>query len=582
MTSITEMKNNYLGIDIGGSWIKGTMLSEYLFDETKKNDFRDLNIQRVCSPLKPTATLTELAISLESLIEKFGVNNTSVKAVGISTPGIVNYSGRSVKAAAEHLNILKNKEWINELEQRFDCRVSVINDADAAMIGIAELGRLTGDRSIGIMPVGTGLGFSVWRNGRRWRPGKIPNLLGSIRTPAGSYDKIASASVLASQDEEKNLIKILTDTEYDGLRNEYIRNLSGIINTAAILYNLSEVIVCGGIADAANTIAYPLEQKINNILLDTPAELDKPVKITVPPEGNNLQLIGALALAKGEFVAARNRVVHSYKDLETEIPYREDIQLQNMTTLDIAQTLWQAEEEAGEMLESSLPVISEIIDKSESRIKSGGRIIYVGAGTSGRIAAMDAVEIPCTYGFPGDRILAVIAGGVSDAAIEIESDFEEDASAVPEMLILNVQPEDVVIGISASGSAYFVQSALAFAKDRKALSIMVQTNSSKALSFCDYVIPLNSGYEVVAGSTRMKAGTATKKVLNFISSCIMIKIGKVDGPYMVDVACINNKLVQRAQEILHILYGMDKEEALKRLKKEEMKLNQVIKKINAT
>lgn len=582
MTSLTEMKNNYLGIDIGGSWIKGAMLSGYLFDETKKKGFHNLNIQRVRSPLKPTATLTELAISLESLIEKFGGSNTSVKAIGISTPGIVNYSGRRVKAAAKHLNILKNKEWINELEQRFDCPVSLINDADAAMIGIAELGRLTGDRSIGIMPIGTGLGFSVWRNGRRWRPGKIPNLLGSIRTPAGSYDKIASASVLASQDEEKNLIKILTDTEYDGLRNEYIRNLSGIINTAAILYNLSEVIVCGGIADAANTIAYPFEQKINNILMDTPAELDKPVKITVPPEGNNLQLIGALALAKGEFVAARNRVVHSYKELETEIPYREDIQLQNMTTLDIAQTLWQAEEEAGEMLESSLPVISEIIDESVSRIKSGGRIIYVGAGTSGRIAAMDAVEIPCTYGFPGDRILAVVAGGVSDAAIEIESDFEEDASAVPEMLILNVEPEDVVIGISASGSAYFVQSALAFAKDRKALSIIVQTNSSKALSFCDYVIPLYSGYEVVAGSTRMKAGTATKKVLNFISSGIMIKSGKVNGPYMVDVACVNNKLIQRAREILHILYGMDKEEALKKLKKEGMKLNQVIKKMNKT
>ena len=206
----------------------------------------------------------------------------------------------------------------------------------------------------------------------------------------------------------------------------------------------------------------------------------------------------------------------------------------------------------------------------------------LGDATSWRIAAMDAVEIPCTYGFPEDRILAVIAGGISDAAIEIESDFEEDASAVPEMLLINIKPEDIVIGISASGSAYFVQSALAFAKNRGALSVLIQTKlPEKKLPFCDHVIPLNSGNEVVAGSTRMKAGTATKKVLNFLSSTIMIKMGKVVGAYMIDVACINNKLVERAQAILKTLYNIENGDALNRLKAANMNLDKVIKDIQS-
>jgi N-acetylmuramic acid 6-phosphate etherase len=237
--------------------------------------------------------------------------------------------------------------------------------------------------------------------------------------------------------------------------------------------------------------------------------------------------------------------------------------------------------EAGEWLKESIPSLGHTIDTIADRINKGGRLIYVGSGTSGRIAAMDAVEIPCTYGLSEDRIFCLIAGGIADAAIEIESDFEEDASSVPEMLLLNVTALDAVIGISASGTAYYVQSALALTKERGAYSVMIQSEEPQTeLPFCDAVIPLHSGYEVVAGSTRMKAGTSTKKVLNFISSAVMIKMGKVAGSYMVDVACINTKLIERAQSILNILYDIDEQEALERLKKEEMNLSCVIQKLN--
>jgi N-acetylmuramic acid 6-phosphate (MurNAc-6-P) etherase len=178
--------------------------------------------------------------------------------------------------------------------------------------------------------------------------------------------------------------------------------------------------------------------------------------------------------------------------------------------------------------------------------------------------------------------LTLISGGVADAAIEIESDFEEDASAIPEMLLLNITSDDTVIGISASGNAWFVQSALAFSKSRGALTVIIQRDyAEESLSFCDQVIPLRSGNEVVAGSTRMKAGTATKKMLNFISSAVMIGMGKVAGPYMVDMACINNKLVDRAKSILGILYNLDDLEADQSLRDAGMNLGQVIRKIQS-
>jgi len=570
--------NYFLGIDIGGTWIKGVLVTKQHLNWADDLNNNNLQIEKIKSPLNENATPKELINALKKLISRFSVRNEDIRGIGISTGGIVNYQGTKVLKAAKHLNVLKTDVWKTELENQLQCSAIVINDADAATLGIAELGLLSGNKTVGIMPIGTGLGFTVWRNGRRWRPGKMLNLLGSIRTPAGFYDDIASASKLASEDIENSLIEVLTRDSHKKVRKEYLNNLMKIINTAAIIYNLDEVMICGGLADAATTCNYPLESKLNLLLAVQQVELDKVIQASVLKEGNKLQLIGAVSLAKGESTAREMQVSKSYKSISTEIPYQENIQLQDLSTSELVNLLWKAEQEAGEYLEKSFPAIKQAIDEISDRINKGGRLIYVGSGTSGRVAAMDAVEIPCTYGFPEDRILCLIAGGIADAAIEIESDFEEDASSVPEMLLMNVSARDTVIGISASGTAYYVQSALAFAKERGAYSVMIQSEEPQTeLPFCNIVIPLNSGYEVVAGSTRMKAGTTTKKILNFISSSVMIKMGKVAGSYMVDVACINNKLIERAQSILGVLNNMDEKEALRQLKKADMNLNQVIK-----
>ncbi len=573
---------NYLGIDIGGSWIKGAMVHDLYYKTDPKNGFNDVETQAIKNTLDARSTPNELLILLKKLITQFQLKGEAITGLGISTAGIINYHGTKVLKAVEYLHVLESEDWKHEIESEMDCLVSLINDADAATIGLAESGKLKENKTIGVLPVGTGIGFAVWRNGRRWRLGKRLTLLGSIWTPTGFYNSILSASKLASRDKNEDLKSVFTKESGRELRNSYIRDLANVISTAAIIYDLDEVVVCGGLADAVTECHYPLEAELNVHLSEAKTELEKPVCAVVSDQGNDLQLIGALAIARWESVARSQQIEKKYDTISTEIPYRRDIQLQELSTSTLLRNMWEAEEEAGKNLKKSLPVIGLVIDHIVNKLKNGGRLIYVGSGTSGRIAAMDAVEIPCTYGFPEDRIISLVAGGISDASIEIESNFEEDASSVPEMLLLNINKNDSVIGISASGASYYVQSALAMAKERGAYTVLIQSDvPDNPAPYYHDLIPLNSGYEIVAGSTRMKAGTSTKKILNFISSSLMIKLGKVAGSYMIDVACINQKLIQRAQSILRILYGIDKDEAFERLNKADMRLSTVIEEIQS-
>ena len=571
------MKNKYVGIDIGGTWIKGTIVDNFSLHKKSNKIMNDFVVKKIKSPLNENTIVSEVLDTLTELISLFDINHKTIKGIGVSTPGIVDYHGTRLISAGPHLTVLKNEVWKTELENKFQCPVYLINDADAAAIGLAELGCLNGNKTIGIMPIGTGLGFSIWRNGRRWRPGKALPLLGDISCVDYSYNFIASASRLASLDNGNDLLQVLSNQKFLVERKDYLKNLAIVIKTASILYSLDEVFIGGGLVDAAHDCNFDLLVEMNAYLPNPFKVFNKTVHIKVAPEGNKLHMIGNLNLAKGEFIASRDRVKYKYQHLETELPYKPEFHPEKLETLEIIKMLWGAEQESGCRLEKSLAIIASIVDKSVKRIKKGGRIIYVGAGTSGRIAAMDAVEIPCTFGFPEDRIIALIAGGISEAAIEIESNFEEDASAVPEMLLLNITSKDVVVGISASGTAYYVQSALAFAKARGALSVILQVKAPiEDLPFCNDIIPLFSGGELIGGSTRMKAGTATKKALNFFSTTLMMKLGKVIGPHMVDVVCTNDKLVERAQSILKELFDIDENEALNRLKKANMHLGKVV------
>src|SRR5690606_31344898 len=228
--AIFFMKYRYIGIDIGGTWIKGAVVDDFWADG-EVNGIDNLVVKKVRSPLSEKAVISDVLERLVTLISLLDISEGTIRAIGVSTPGIVDYQGTRLINAGPHLSVLLNGTWKAALEDKFQCPVHLINDADAAAIGLAELGSLKGNRTIGIMPIGTGLGFSIWRNGRRWRPAKALPLLGDIRCIGTSYDFIASASRLAGLDKENDLSKVLSSREFLTARRNYIKNLTMVIRT---------------------------------------------------------------------------------------------------------------------------------------------------------------------------------------------------------------------------------------------------------------------------------------------------------------------------------------------------------------
>jgi len=578
------MRQVAIAIDIGGTWIKGCLyecseLAQII--NTSKPPLFPL-VKKVRSRLSYGATVKSFIDALNELLSLL-LTTTEMKVcgVGISTAGVVNYAGDTIEFVAPHLSPLKNNQWIHWLKEKLHVPVILINDSDAVTIGASVLGHLKGDASIGIMPIGTGLGFTVLRNGRRVRPNFSYTLLGCISTDSGDYDQMASLVNLSKKHQDGDLISLFTEHKYAEEIDRYLNGLAKIIRTSYYLYHIKKVLIGGGLADVVSTVNFPLEGNLNQLLSRQPL-LDGTIQtVRLLGEGNHLPLLGAALLAYGEAMASEKKQIKAYKDFYTEKAYDSSLHLEKTNNSELVNLLWSAEQEAGVLLKKSFNKLSDVIDKIVDSLENGGRIIYVGAGTSGRLAAIDTVEIICTFGLPHDRVLTLIAGGVADASFDIESNFEEDASCVPEMLIASVNKKDIVIGITVSGSAYYVQSALAFAKSIGAYSVLIQEEEEvDKLPFCDKIIPLHSGAEVVAGSTRLKAGTATKKVLNILSTIVMVRLGKVYGSYMTHMTCINNKLKVRAEHILQTLYDMTVEESVAVLEKYDYSLKETVEYLN--
>jgi N-acetylmuramic acid 6-phosphate etherase len=201
-------------------------------------------------------------------------------------------------------------------------------------------------------------------------------------------------------------------------------------------------------------------------------------------------------------------------------------------------------------------------------LKKGGRIIFVGAGTSGRLGVVEASEIPPTFGTRPNTVQAIMAGGqeaVFRAKEGVEDNYEEGARSIAR---LRLTKKDVVIGVSASGMTQFVRGALTRARKANAKTIFVTCwPGSELQTFVDLQIAPAVGPEIIAGSTRLKAGTATKMVLNMLTTISMIKVGKTYGNLMVDVQTGSEKLKDRARRILNVVTGLDYDEADNLLKR---------------
>ena len=199
-----------------------------------------------------------------------------------------------------------------------------------------------------------------------------------------------------------------------------------------------------------------------------------------------------------------------------------------------------------ESVKQSIPQIELLVNQIVAKIKEGGRLFYIGAGTSGRLGILDASECPPTFGVPYDMVIGLIAGG--DVAIRKAVEFAEDDKnqGWKDLKAYNVSDKDIVIGIAASGTTPYVTAAIIACTKKSIITGCITCNSGSPLvKVSDYPIEVVVGPEVVTGSSRMKAGTAQKLVLNMISTTTMIKLGRVKGNKMVDMQLSNQKLIER-------------------------------------
>ena len=237
------------------------------------------------------------------------------------------------------------------------------------------------------------------------------------------------------------------------------------------------------------------------------------------------------------------------------------------TTLEMVTLMNQQDMEVPKAVASQLPQIAQAVDILHEALRNGGRMIYVGAGTSGRLGVLDASECPPTFSTPPEMVQGFIAGGDQALRNAVEGCEDSREQGVETVQKAAVCEKDVVVGITASGSASYVLAALEEARSRGAKTIGVVTNRGTRLqALCDVCIAPDVGPEVITGSTRLKSGTAQKLVLNMLTACTMVKLGKVYGNLMVDLNPSNRKLYDRAQRIIREVTGVSEEQAARALK----------------
>ncbi|MBS5308557.1 MULTISPECIES: N-acetylmuramic acid 6-phosphate etherase [Clostridium] len=263
--------------------------------------------------------------------------------------------------------------------------------------------------------------------------------------------------------------------------------------------------------------------------------------------------------------------------LTTETRNKNTMNLDRMTSIEIAITMNKEDENVIKSIRDTLPKISEVIDMCAKALKGGGRIIYMGAGTSGRLGLLDAVECPPTFGVPSDLVLGLIAGGESAFIKAVEGAEDSKTLGVDDLKNINLTNKDVVIGLAASGRTPYVIHGLKYAREIGCKTAIVVCNKdSEMAKYSDVSIEVVVGPEVLTGSTRLKAGTAQKMVLNMISTGSMVAVGKAYQNLMVDVMQTNEKLVVRAENIVIEATDCDRDTARRALKEANGKVKTAV------
>ncbi len=246
----------------------------------------------------------------------------------------------------------------------------------------------------------------------------------------------------------------------------------------------------------------------------------------------------------------------------TETPDAKHPRLDRYATPDLIAAFVDDQFDAVTAVRAAVPEIARAVDAALPRLRAGGRLIYVGAGTSGRLGVLDSVELTPTFNWPRERARALMAGGDPAMYVSVEGAEDDASQAAQDLHRLGPGENDVVICVAASGSTPYVLGALQHARMCGALTIGIANNPGSALAaLAEIGITLATGAEVISGSTRLKAGTAQKIALNTFSSALMVKLHKVFGNLMVDLRASNTKLIARAERLTMLATGCNAQQA---------------------
>ena len=252
--------------------------------------------------------------------------------------------------------------------------------------------------------------------------------------------------------------------------------------------------------------------------------------------------------------------------LDTEKRNAQTTHIDKMSTIDMLSVINEEDHKVADAVKEVLPEIAQAVDIVYDKLRNGGRLIYCGAGTSGRLGVLDAVECPPTYGVDHGLVVGLIAGGEGAMFKAVEGAEDNPKLGQHDLEQLNLSDRDILVGIAASGRTPYVIGAMKYARSIGCPIICVVCSRNSEMSrYADVCIAPIPGPEVITGSSRMKSGSAQKMVLNMISTGAMIKLGKVYGNLMVDVKCSNAKLQQRAINIVREATGVDADTAQKAL-----------------
>lgn len=252
-------------------------------------------------------------------------------------------------------------------------------------------------------------------------------------------------------------------------------------------------------------------------------------------------------------------------------------QIDELQTRDVLEIINKEDKTVAEAVNKIIPEIQKVVDQIVLRMKKGGRLFYVGAGTSGRLGILDAVECKPTFSVGPDKVIGILAGG-EKAMFRSQEDIEDNTElGAEEILNYEINENDTVIGIAASGKTPFVIGAVKAARKRGSFTAAIVCNNDSPLSAAaEMEITVIVGPEVITGSTRMKAGTAQKMILNMISTTVMIKQGKVYSNLMVDLQPTNEKLRKRAIDIFTIITAAEEEIAAEYLSRANYELKEAV------